>query len=132
MKTYQTLTLQEEAKQISDYLQITCQNNPQEIQQRIADTMVYVARTGEMLATAKRMLRRRKSKEINNTILTIAKENCLSAKVQNALLDSIAEDEAFLVDTLDRLNAAATHQLDALRTLLSYEREGLRLNKTGY
>lgn len=126
------MTLQEEAKQISDYLQITCQNNPQEIQQRIADTMVYVARTGEMLATAKQMLRRRKSEEIQNTIISIAKENCLSAKVQNALLDSIAEEEAFLVDTLDRLNASATHQLDALRTLLSYEREGLRLNKTGY
>ena len=126
------MTLQEEAKQISDYLQITCQNNPQEIQQRIADTMVYVARTGEMLATAKQMLRRRKSEEIQNTIIAIAKENCLSAKVQNALIDSIAEEEAFLVDTLDRLNAAATHQLDALRTLLSYEREGLRLNKTGY
>lgn len=126
------MTLQEEARQISDYLQITCQNNPQEIQQRIADTMVYVARTGEMLATAKQMLRRRKSEEIQNTIISIAKENCLSAKVQNALLDSIAEEEAFLVDTLDRLNAAATHQLDALRTLLSYEREGLRLNKTGY
>lgn len=126
------MTLQEEARQISSYLQITCQNNPQEIQQRIADTMVYVARTGEMLATAKRMLRRRKSEEIQNTILTIARENCLSAKVQNALLDSIAEEEAFLVDTLDRLNAAATHQLDALRTLLSYEREGLRLNRTGY
>ena len=126
------MTLQEEAKQISDDLQLTCQNNPQEIQQRIADTMVYVARTGEMLATAKQMLRRRKSEEIQNTIISIAKENCLSAKVQNALLDSIAEEEAFLVDTLDRLNAAATHQLDALRTLLSYEREGLRLNKTGY
>lgn len=126
------MTLQEEAKQISEYLQITCQNNPQEIQQRIADTMVYVARTGEMLATAKQMLRRRKSEEIQNTIISIAKENCFSAKVQNALLDSIAEEEAFLVDTLDRLNAAATHQLDALRTLLSYEREGLRLNKTGY
>lgn len=126
------MTLQEEAKQISDYLQITCQNNPQEIQQRIADTMVYVARTGEMLATAKQMLRRRKSEEIQNTIIAIARENCLSAKVQNALLDSIAEEEAFLVDTLDRLNAAATHQLDALRTLLSYEREGMRLNKTGY
>ena len=97
------MTLQEEAKQISDYLQITCQNNPQEIQQRIADTMVYVARTGEMLATAKQMLRRRKSEEIQNTIISIAKENCLSAKVQNALLDSIAEEEAFLVDTLDRL-----------------------------
>ena len=126
------MTLKEEARQISSYLQTTCQGNPQEIQQRIADTMVYVARTGEMLATAKQMLRRRKSEEIQNTIISIAKENCLSAKVQNALLDSIAEEEAFLVDTLDRLNAAATHQLDALRTLLSYEREGMRLNKTGY
>lgn len=126
------MTLQEEAKIISDYLQTTCQGNPQEIQQRIADTMVYVARTGEMLATAKQQLRRRKSEEIQNTIIAIAKKNCLSAKVQNALLDSIAEEEAFLVDTLDRLNAAATHQLDALRTLLSYEREGMRLNKTGY
>lgn len=126
------MTLQEEAKQISSYLQTTCQGNPQEIQQRIADTMVYVARTGEMLATAKQQLRRRKSEEIQKTIIAIAKENCLSAKVQNALLDSIAEEEAFLVDTLDRLNAAATHQLDALRTLLSYEREGMRLNKTGY
>lgn len=79
------MTLQEEAKQISDYLQITCQNNPQEIQQRIADTMVYVARTGEMLATAKQMLRRRKSEEIQNTIISIAKENCLSAKVTECL-----------------------------------------------
>ena len=126
------MNLQEEARQISSYLQATIQGSPEEIQERMADTMVYVARTGEMLAEAKRLLRRRKSEEIQNTILTIAKENCLSAKVQNALLDSIAEDEAFLVDTLDRLNATATHQLDALRTLLSYEKEALRLNKTGY
>lgn len=94
--------------------------------------MVYVVRTGEMLAEAKRMLRKKKSDEIQNTIIKIAQENCLSAKVQNALLDSIAEEESFLVDRLDRLNASATHQLDALRTLLSYEKEALRLNKTGY
>ena len=48
------------------------------------------------------------------------------------MLDSIAEDEAFLVDRLDRLNSSCVHQLDALRTLLSYEKESLRLNKTGY
>ena len=128
--TIQDLTA--EAGEISSYLQATLQGSPEEIQRRMADTMAYVARTGEMLAEAKRMLRKRKSEEIQNTIIAIAKENCLSAKVQNALLDSIAEEEAFLVDTLDRLNASATHQLDALRTLLSYEREGLRLNKTGY
>lgn len=124
--------MEKEIKEISDFLNITCQNNPVEIQERIAATMVYVVRTGEMLAEAKRMLRKKKSDEIQNTIIKIAQENCLSAKVQNALLDSIAGEESFLVDRLDRLNASATHQLDALRTLLSYEKEALRLNKTGY
>ncbi len=124
--------MEQEIKEISDYLNITCSNNPQEIQERISIIMVYMMRTGEMLADAKKMLRRKKSDEIQNTIIQIAKENCLSAKIQNALLESIAEDEAFLVDRLDRLNASCVHQLDALRTLLSYEKEALRLHKTGY
>ncbi len=124
--------MEQEIKEISDYLNITCSNNPQEIQERISTIMVYMMRTGEMLADAKKMLRRKKSDEIQNTIIQIAKENCLSAKIQNALLESIAEDEAFLVDRLDRLNASCVHQLDALRTLLSYEKEALRLNKAGY
>lgn len=124
--------MEREIKEISDYLNITCSNNPQEIQERISTIMVYMMRTGEMLADAKKMLRRKKSDEIQNTIIQIAKENCLSAKIQNALLESIAEDEAFLVDRLDRLNASCVHQLDALRTLLSFEKESLRLNKAGY
>lgn len=124
--------MEQEIKEISDYLNTTCSNNPQEIQERISIMMVYMMRTGEMLANAKKMLRKKKSDEIQNTIIRIAKENCLSAKIQNALLDSIAEDEAFLVDQLDRLNASCVHQLDALRTLLSFEKESLRLTKTGY
>ena len=124
--------MEQEIKEISDYLNIACSNNPQEIQERISTIMVYMMRTGEMLANAKKMLRKKKSYEIQNTIIRIAKENCLSAKIQNALLDSIAEDEAFLVDKLDRLNASCVHQLDALRTLLSFEKESLRLTKTGY
>ena len=124
--------MEQEIKEISDYLNIACSNNPQEIQERISTIMVYMMRTGEMLANAKKMLRKKKSDEIQNTIIRIAKENCLFAKIQNALLDSIAEDEAFLVDKLDRLNASCVHQLDALRTLLSFEKESLRLTKTGY
>lgn len=85
-----------------------------------------------MLAEAKKALRRKKASEISNTIISIAKEQCLSAKEQNTLIDSIAEKEAYLVDWLERLNAAATHQVDALRSILSYEREQLRINKTGY
>lgn len=124
--------MEDEIKEISDYLNITCSTNPVEISERISVIMVYMMRTGEMLADAKKMLRRKKSNEIQNTIIRIAKENCLSAKVQNALLESIAEEESYLVDRLDRLNASCVHQLDSLRSLLSYEKESLRLNKTGY
>jgi hypothetical protein len=124
--------MREEIERMKEYLQITCSNNPIEIEERISTLVVYMARSGEMLAEAKKMLRKRKSEEIQNTILNIARENCLSAKIQNALLDSIAEDECYLVDTLDRLNASITHAIDACRTLLSYEKENLRLSRSGY
>lgn len=126
------MTLQQEAQQIQDYLDIECSENPEEVLERIRTLMPYISRTAFLLAEAKKALRRKKASEISNTIINIAKEQCLSAKVQNTLIDSIAEEEAYMVDWLDRLNAAATHQVDALRSILSYERENLRITKTGY
>ncbi len=117
---------------IESYLEIECSTEPNEIQERICKLMVYLFRTGNMLAEAKKILRMRKSAEINKTIIAIAKEACLSAKVQNTLIDSIASEECFLVDKLDRMNAGIVHQIDALRSLLSYTKEELRLTKTGY
>ncbi|MFV0536785.1 MAG: hypothetical protein ACK5M3_05350, partial [Dysgonomonas sp.] len=119
-------------EKIQEYLDITCTDNPDEIQERIRCIMPYISRTGNMLADAKKLLRKKKASEISNTIIAIAKEQCLSAKVQNTMIDSIAEEEAYLVDRLDRLNAACTHQVDALRSLLSYTKEELRLTKSGY
>ncbi|MDR1938767.1 MAG: hypothetical protein LBQ73_09780 [Tannerellaceae bacterium] len=127
-----TEQLNTEAAGIQSFLEITISGNPEEIQERIRDMMVYQARSGEMLAQAKKLLRKKKTTEISNTIIAIAKQEYLSAKVQNALLDSIAEDEAYLVDWIDRINATCTHQGDSLRSLLSYEKENLRLTKTGY
>ena len=121
-----------EAKKIQDYLEVTLSDNPEEITQRIKDLSVYMARSGLMLAEAKKRLRDKKSSEIYETILEISKQNHLSAKAQNALVESIAQEENFLVDWLDRINKTCTHQIDALRSLLSYEKENLRLNKTGY
>ena len=126
------MTIQQEAQQIQEYLDIECSENPEEVLERIRAIMPYISRTAYLLAEAKKAYRRKKATEIGETIVKIAKEQFLSAKAQNALLDSIAEDEAYLVDWLDRLNAAATHQVDALRSILSYEREQLRITKTGY
>ena len=121
-----------ETEEIQKYLEITCSDNPEEITQRIRELSAYLARTAFLLQDAKYALRRKKASEIGEIVVRIAKEQFLSAKAQNAIVDSIAADEHRLVDWLDRLNAACTHQIDALRSLLSYEKEQLRLRDTGY
>ena len=124
--------LRKETAHIQEYCEIVCSENPDEIQERIRFLTAYLARTAFMLKEAKSMLRRKKSLEIGETIIKIAKENYLSAKAQNALIDCIANEENELVDWLDRLNATCTHQIDAMRSLLSYEKENMRITKTGY
>ena len=124
--------IKKEAQGIQDYLDITCSEDPTEMAERISTLMSYMSRSGFMLAEAKKYLRRKKTQEINKTIIAIAKASHLSATVQNALLDSICEEESFLVDWLDRLNRGCTHQIDGLRSILSYIKEELRVNKTGY
>jgi hypothetical protein len=88
---------------------------------------VYHARSGYLLAEAKMLYRTKKSSEIAETIVKIAKEGYLSGKAQNALVDSIAQEEAYLVDWLDRINSGCVHQLDLMRTIISKEKEEMRM-----
>lgn len=118
--------MKEEAQKIQDYLDVMVSSDPAELVDRIATLMTYMARSGEMLAQAKKILRAKKTTEISKTIISIAKEQCLSASVQNALLDSICEDESYMVDWIERINRTCTHQIDGLRSLLSYEKEQMR------
>lgn len=124
--------IKKEATDIQSYLDIQVSESPEEMEERISTLMSYMSRSGEMLANAKRVLRAKKTTEINMTIIKIAKEGHLSARVQNALLDSICEEESFLVDWLDRINRSCTHQIDGIRSLLSFEKEELRITKSGY
>lgn len=124
--------MKKEAAAIQAYLDIAVSDEAVEMSERISTLMSYMSRSGEMLALAKKALRAKKTQEINQTIVSIAKSAHLSATVQNALLDSICEEESFFVDWLDRINRGCTHQIDGLRSLLSYEKEELRLRSTGY
>jgi len=87
---------------------------------------VFHARIGLLLAESKLIARKKKSSDISEMIIKIAKENYLSAKAQNALIDSIAEEELFIVDWLDRLNLACVHQMDLVRTIVSKEKEEMK------
>jgi hypothetical protein len=121
--------LSKEATDIQSYLDIITSNEPVELTERLSTLMTYMSRSGEMLAKAKKLLRTKKTSEINKTIIAIAKQEHLSASVQNALLDSICEEESYMVDWLDRINRTCTHQIDGIRSLLSYVKEEMRFGK---
>lgn len=93
---------------------------------------VYHARSGYMHAHAKQLVRIKKTSEIGDTIVRIAKENCLSAKAQNALVDSIASEEMLLVDWLDRINSMCVHQLDLIRSIISKEKAEMQMSSYSY
>ena len=118
--------LLKEAKEIQQYCEITVSDNPQEIAERITALGTYIARSGKMLADAKYHLAEKKQDETLRIISKIIAKDKLSAKVQNSLIESICRDEQYLVDWLERLNRCCTHQNDAMRSLLSYEKEHLR------
>jgi len=96
--------------------------------ERGKEIAVYHARTGYLLAIAKQLVRSKKSCEISDTIIKIAKESYLSSKAQNALVDCIANDEMFLVDWLDRLNSMCVHQIDLIRSIISKEKAEMQIN----
>ena len=125
------MTPHEEAETMQAYLEEIPNDNPNDLSERIKVLAVYQARSGYLLAESKKTLSEKKKAEIVNTIIAIAKENYLSAKAQNALVDSIATDEQFMVDWLDRINAACKHQLDAVRSLLSFEKEVYKTSNYG-
>ena len=107
-----------ECKQIDEFMGITPSDDIEEIVERGNALIVYINRTGKMLADAKYHLNEARKSEIMDIIKTIIPEK-LSAKVQNALVDAIAKEQQYLVDWTERLNRTAVHQLDWSRTLIS-------------
>ena len=108
----------DECREIDAYMGVTPSDNIEEIVERGNDLIVYISRTGKMLADAKYHLNVIRKAEIMDILKIIIPEK-LSAKVQNALIDSVAREQQYLVDWTERLNRTAVHQLDWCRTLIS-------------
>jgi len=123
--------LLKEAGDIQSFLEITMSDNPVEVVERGNDLIVYMARTGQMLADARLLLNEAKKNEAMDVIRQFIIDQKLSAKVQNALIDGLARDKQHIVDWIERLNAACTHQLDWCRSVVSKNKEEMRLSNLG-
>jgi hypothetical protein len=109
--------LEQEAKQIDEFLNITCSEEPTEALERGNDLLVYLARTGKMLADAKYW----QDEAVQNSIIQKLKEQLdLSPMIFKKFLDTSIKRENYLVNWIDRMNSACVHQIDFLRTVVSY------------
>ena|SRR5688572_21519015 len=119
MKTKEQLL--EKARRMQSYLEEKPGTEPNEIIEKIENLSILISQSGDLLSEAKYI----QDSVISSEIMKALKEGYhdkLTATGLNKLINSLAKEENYLVNLFDRINAAATHQLDGCRSILSYRK----------
>jgi hypothetical protein len=118
--------LETSLSKMQTFLETPAGLEPQELIDRIEYLNILVAKSGQILARAKYI-----QDDIINTGLIEAMEQELDKKLSPSLVNKFvgsgAKNINYLVNWADRINAAATHQLDGIRTIISYKKAELNL-----
>jgi hypothetical protein len=114
------------AENMQAYLETETGPEPQHLIDRIELLTILIAKSGQCLAEARYI----QDQLINTGLLNAigeGLENKLSPSLINQFVKSNAKDINLLVNWFDRINASATHQLDGIRTIMSYKKAELNL-----
>ena len=123
---YSIEQLREKADSMQKFLEKKPGQEPNDIVEHLEHLNRLVAVSGACLADAKYY----QDQIINSTItkaLTEAYHDKMSASTINQFVKTSAKDFNYLVTMFDRINAAATHQIDSYRTILSYRKTEMSL-----
>lgn len=115
-----------EVSEMQTFMEAPPTDEPTILAERLAFCNVYLARSGEMLAQAKRMLG-----EATVEVYERQGDRLLKAGAQLAgkVIAGYCSKEQFLCDWLERMNRGLVHTSDNLRSLLSYAKETLRTGR---
>ena len=116
--------IRKEARNIQ--MALECMNNPniEAMIERLDQLGVYYARSGEWLSEVVGMRDAAVARLFHDEKETIIS---LSPSLATKLVNSSASELNALEKWLDRINASCKHQCDNLRTMISYEKERLKL-----
>jgi len=117
-----------EANKLQHYVEITVGDDPNEWKERGSTLCEYMARSAKCLADAKYHLSEKKKTFIIHTLGRMMNEIGYSAGTQRELIASSCGDLERLVTWYERLNRTITHQVDWIRTLISREKEEMKMN----
>ena len=115
-----------EASGIQAFMESGPTDEPSILAERLAYCNVYLARSGEMLAHAKQLLN-----EATLEVYERQGDRLLKAGAQLAskVIAGYCSQEQFLADWLDRINKGLVHHADNLRTLVSYAKANMMMNR---
>ena len=114
------------AENMQAYLETETGPEPQHLIDKAELLSILIAKSGQCLAEAKYI-----QDQLINAGLTSAVETGLDKKLSPSLINQFVKSKAkevnLLVNWFDRINSAATHQLDGIRTIISYKKAELNL-----
>lgn len=108
------------------YLETPVGHDPQELIDRTELLTILIAKSGQCLAEAKYI----QDQIINEGLMkaiNIELDKKLTPSLITKFVSSNAKDINYLVTWADRVNAAATHQLDGIRSIISYKKAEMNL-----
>lgn len=114
------------AERMQSYLDLKPGSEPNELIDRIENLLILVSQSGNYLSDAKY----HQDGVVNGAIMEAlqkAYEEKLSPSTINLFVKTAAKELNYLVNWLDRINATATHQIDATRSILSYRKTEMQL-----
>lgn len=124
MKTIEQL--KDKAQLMIEYLEKPYGVEPEELLERMSYLGIMIAQSGQCLADAKYY----QDSIVNGAIMDAiqkAYEQKLSPSTINKFVTTAAKEQNYLVNLFDRINATATHQLDSVRTAISYKKAEMNL-----
>ena len=114
---------------MQEFLESRASDTPELMLERLTQINSYLARSGMLLADAKLIQDNQRALLYVNNQDVIRKMPVSTAK---AFVESQTGEINYYVNWLDRINRALVHVGDNLRTQVSFAKEELRLNKSGY
>lgn len=116
------LELVKEVKQLYDWLNKPLdRSSPEALLEELDLRGQYLARSAEIMADAQVILDRKRGKAAESHIGTGESWN-----IVKSLIEASCQEEKRLNIQAERLNATITHQMDEIRTLISFEKESMR------
>lgn len=125
----QLAMFQSECTYMQEFLERDNTDSPEALVERVTKLNVLLARSGKLLADAKLI-----QDEISADVF-IANEATIikmGATLGRQYVQARTSNINYYVNWLDRLNRAMVHVGDNMRTQISFVKEELRLNKSGY